>query len=197
MAGQATQLSQTRFALHLKNKVGMKHVLKALDWLNSTMLVVSGIAFAIMAIHIVADVCGRYLFKTPLPGTVEIVADYYMVTLVFLPLAYVQKRDKHFVAGIFTDHLPLRMLRRVTGVTDLAMAAVTALLTWAAVSAAIHATRSGEHVQMAEFLLPVWPGRWLVPLGIGAMCLYALTNGLRRLVPALGRELPPQIGSVR
>jgi len=161
------------------------------------MLVMSGLVFALMALHIVADVCGRYLFKTPLPGTVEIVASYYMVLLVFLPLAYVQQRDKHFVAGIFTDRLPPRILLPLIGITDLVMAAVAALLTWAAVSAAIHATHSGEQVQMAEYLLPIWPGRWLVPLGLGTMCLYALANGLRKLLPGIERSIPAADRAVR
>ncbi|MGE3248140.1 MAG: TRAP transporter small permease, partial [Beijerinckiaceae bacterium] len=110
-----------------------------------------------------------------------------MVVLVFLPLAYVQKKDGHFVAGIFTDNLPAPALRILTGISDLAMFAVTALIAWSAVSAAVHATHSGEQVQMAEFLLPAWPGRWLVPLGMGMMSLYALLNAITKLVPGLAR----------
>lgn len=159
----------------------MRQIRHVLDGLISLLMVISGLVFALMAMHIVADVGGRYLFRSPLPGTVEIVARYYMVLLVFLPLAYVQKREGHFVAGIFTDRLPSPVLLRLIGVTDLIMAGMTALLTWSAVSAAIHATHNAEQVQLAEFLLPAWPGRWFVPLGLGLMSLYALLNGVTKL----------------
>lgn len=167
----------------------IRHVL---DWLTHLLMVISGLVFALMAVHIVADVAGRYLFRSPLPGTVEIVARYYMVLLVFLPLAYVQKREGHFVAGIFTDRLPPSVLLRLIGFTDLVMAAVGALLTWSAVSAAIHATQNAEQVQLAEFLLPAWPGRWLVPLGLGLMSIYALLNGVTKLFFPADVQVPRQ-----
>lgn len=156
----------------------------ALNQLSIILLWLSGAAFAIMAIHIVCDVVGRYLFQSPLPGTVEIVARYYMVVLVFLPLAYVQLQDKHFVAGIFTDGLPEQALLRLKGVTDFVMALVGGYLTWTAISAALHATHSGEQVQMAEFLLPTWPGRWLVPIGLGLMTMIAVLTTIEKLIGA-------------
>jgi len=34
-------------------------------------------------------------------------------------------------------------------------------------------------VQAAEFVIMAWPGRWLVPLGLGLMALQALVNAVR------------------
>jgi TRAP-type C4-dicarboxylate transport system permease small subunit len=166
----------------------MTRLTRALDALTHLLVVVSGIAISIMAIHIVVDVGGRYLLRAPLPGTVEFVSRYYMVMLVFLPLALVQRRDGHFVAGLFTDHLRAEVKQRLIAVTQLAMAAVAALLAWGAFSAAQHATRTGEQVQAAEFIILSWPARWLVPLGLGLMALQALVNAVRLFA---GRGLGP------
>jgi TRAP-type C4-dicarboxylate transport system permease small subunit len=152
---------------------------RALDTLTDILVVVSGIAISLMAIHIVVDVGGRYLLRAPLPGTVEFVSRYYMVVLVFLPLALVQKRDGHFVAGLFTDNLPPRIKQPLIAVTHVAMAAVALLLAWRGVTAAEHATVTGEQVQAAEFVIMTWPGRWLVPLGLGLMALQALLTAAR------------------
>jgi TRAP-type C4-dicarboxylate transport system permease small subunit len=157
----------------------MRIFTRALDALTQILVVLSGIVIAFMAIHIAVDVGGRYLLRAPLPGTVEFVSRYYMVVLVFLPLALVQRQDGHFVAGLFTDHLPPRIKLRLIAVTNLAMAAVAGLLAWAGASAAEHATRTGEQVQAAEFVILSWPGRWLVPLGLGLMALQALVNAAR------------------
>lgn len=157
----------------------MQRFERVLDALTNVLVFVSGIAICLMAVQIAADVAGRYLFRAPLPGTVEFVARYYMVILVFLPLALVQRRDGNFVAGLFTDHLPGPIKRRLIAVTQLAMAAVAGLLAWCGVSAAEYATRTGEQVQPGLFIIYTWPGRWLVPLGFGLMALQALVNAIR------------------
>jgi len=160
----------------------MQRLERALDMLTDVLTLVSGIAISLMAIHIVADITGRYLFRAPLPGTVEFVSRYYMVVLVFLPLALVQRRDGHFVAGLFTDHLTPPIKRRLIAVTQVAMAVVAALLAWRGVTAAEYATHTGEQVQAAEFVVMTWPGRWLVPLGLGLMALQALAGAVRLFV---------------
>jgi len=157
----------------------MQRFERALDVLTYILTLVSGVAITLMAIHIVVDITGRYLFRAPLPGTVEFVASYYMVVLVFLPLALVQRRDGHFVAGLFTDHLPLRIKQNLSGVTQVAMAVVAGLLAWRGVAAAEYATRTGEQVQPGLFIIYTWPGRWLVPIGLGLMALQALVNAVR------------------
>ena len=166
----------------------MGRLTRALDALTHILVVISGIAISLMAVHIAADVAGRYLFRAPLPGTVEFVARYYMVILVFLPLALVQRRDGHFVAGLFTDHLPGPTRRRLIGVTHLTMAVVAGLLAWCGIAAAEHAMRTGEQVQPGLFIIYTWYGRWLVPLGLGLMALQALINAIRLLS---GRPLDP------
>lgn len=173
----------------------MQRFARGLDALTYLLVIVSGIAISLMAIHIVVDVGGRYLFRAPLPGTVEFVSRYYMVVLVFLPLALVQQRNGHFVAGLFTDNLPLRTKQKLIAVTQLAMAAVALLLAWRGVAAAEHATSTGEQVQAAEFVIMTWPGRWLVPLGLGLMAFQALVIAARLFAGDPPGTREPQSGA--
>lgn len=159
--------------------VDVKPAATVLNALTNIVVGLSGLVIALMAVHIVCDVAARYLFASPIPGTVEIVSRYYMIVLVFLPLIYVQKRDAHFVAGLFTDKLPARPKQILIGVTQLTMAAVSGLMGWTAVLAAIHATRTDEQVTAAQFFIYTWPGRWLVPTGLGLMSAYALMKSVQ------------------
>jgi TRAP-type C4-dicarboxylate transport system permease small subunit len=159
--------------------------------LNTVLIWLSAAAISLMAVHIVVDVLLRTLFRAPLPGTVEFVSRYYMVILVFLPLAYVQMRGAHFVAGLFTDYLPARTRQMLDGVTSLCMALVAGLMAWTSVSSALYATRNGEQVQAAQFVIPTWPGRWLVPIGLGLMTAYALLFGIRALMGRAEARISP------
>src|SRR5204863_5112286 len=75
----------------------------------------------ILTVHVCLDVASRYLFNLPLAGTTEMVAKYYMVGAVFLPLAYCQIQRQHFNATLFEAYLPRRLVRHVDGVHDLVM----------------------------------------------------------------------------
>lgn len=161
--------------------------LRLLDKTSAALLVLGACAAGLMVLHIIVDVTGRYVFGAPLPGTVEIVARFYMIALAFMPLAYVQKRDEHFVATMFTDFLPARTKSALEGAISLVMCAVGILLAWATAEAAQHATATNEQVQAAAFILYTWPTRWVVPFGIILMAAYALLNGIAKLSAARDR----------
>ena len=135
----------------------------------------------LMALHVVLDVGGRYIFNAPLPGTVEMVSHYYMVGVIFLPLAYVQSRRGHFVAEIFTQRMPPLVVAVLEAVVTLVTALLLAFLAWRTAAYALEFTQARESVQTAYFTIPTWPSRWLVPLGLGLMALYALVQALLAL----------------
>ena len=135
----------------------------------------------LMALHVVLDVGGRYIFNAPLPGTVEMVSHYYMVGVIFLPLAYVQSRRGHFVAEIFTQRMPPLVIALLEAIVTLVTALLLAFLAWRTAAYALEFTQARESVQTAYFTIPTWPSRWLVPLGLGLMALYALVQVLQAL----------------
>lgn len=127
----------------------------------------------VLTLHVCVDVGSRYLLNLPLPGTTEMVAKYYMVGAVFLPLAYCQLHRQHFNATLFEAYLPRKLLRRVDGVHDLVMCLLAGLYAYCSGLAAYDATMIGERVQTAFYPLLTWPSRWLVPIGTGVLCVVA------------------------
>ena len=81
---------------------------RLLGRLANALAFLGGIAVVLMMLHICADVIAKYVFNSPIPGTLEIVSNYYMVATVFLPLALVERKNAHIAVEILSQHLPTR-----------------------------------------------------------------------------------------
>lgn len=132
-----------------------------------------------MVLHIVADVLLRFLLNQPLAGTIEIVSTWYMVALAFLPLGYVQWRREHLIVEIFTQHFSARAIRFIDGIVYLICVGVLLVYIWQVTITAIDKTRLGESAETAWFDISVWPTRWFLPIGLGAMAICMLVQVVR------------------
>lgn len=133
----------------------------------------------LMMMHITLDVTGRVLFNSPFVGTIEIVSAYYMVAVAYLPLAYVSRGDGQIIVELFTRNMrPRRILR-----TDAVVHLITSLymLMFASFTAlhAVEQTVLGEIGEMGDEFFPIWPSRWLLPIGFAVMAFYLIMRGLR------------------
>jgi TRAP-type C4-dicarboxylate transport system permease small subunit len=154
-------------------------LLHTLDEAAGLLVKMGCVLVGLMALHVVLDVTGRYVFNAPLPGTVEFVSHYYMVGVIFWPLAYVQSQRGHFVAEVFTQRMPPMVVRGIDATCTLVTALLLAFLTWRTAAYALEFTQARESVQTAYFTIATWPSRWFVPLGLGLMALYALVQALQ------------------
>lgn len=148
----------------------------------------AGIAIMAMMFHIVIDVALKYFLNDPIDGTTEIVAAYYMVATVFLPLAYVTATEGHLFVELFTSRLKKRPLAVLTFFTMLlTLLYLFAMIYWM-IHEAIEQTKSGEAWETSVELVAVWPSRWLLPIGLGAMALVVIVQAVRTVRDGLGRK---------
>ncbi len=139
----------------------------------STLLTkLAGIIIMVMMLHISADVAAKYLLNDPIDGTLEIVAAYYMVVIVFFPLAYVTHHEGHIKVELFTRGLSKRTVFGIDSAVAVIGFFYMALLTVGAFEEAIKKTAIRETWETADDVLEVWPSRWLVPLGCFFMAAY-------------------------
>lgn len=143
----------------------------------------------LMKLHIVADVALKYLFNDPIDGTTEIVAAYYMVAVVFLPLAYVTIKEGQLVAELFTSKMSGRPLTLLIGVTGLVTLAYLLFVVYYTAVEAIRRTDEGEAWETSVELVTVWPSRWVLPVGLAAMAVYVLIHAIAHL---RGKVTPDQ-----
>ena len=157
--------------------------MQALERILSGMIgiatLISGIALSLMMVHITADVASKFFFSHPLPGTIAIVSNYYMVAVVFLPLAFAERRNQHITVEILVERLPFLAQRRLNGLSAIYSAVLLGLLTWRGMQEALRKTDVGTFIIEQDVRIDTWPAFYLMPIGTG-LIVAALTYKLAR-----------------
>lgn len=146
--------------------------------------VIGGLAIALMMFHVTAAVAARYLFGTPLPGTITIVSYYYMLIAAFIPLAYAEQKEAHISVEVLTERLPAGLQRHLAGWGLLLSAAAFTVLTWRTWLEAVGKYADGASVVQGNTSIIVWPTYFVLPVGFGLMALVAVYKFLLYLTGA-------------
>ncbi|MFW5330185.1 TRAP transporter small permease [Hydrogenophaga sp. ZJX-1] len=149
----------------------MKTLGRLLSRVIDSMTVISGLAIALMMIHITLDVVMRNFFNYPLPGTITIVSYYYMAITAFMPLAFAEQKSAHISVEVITEQMPKGVQRHLAGWMLLFSAAVFALMTLRSWEEAVSKYGIKASIVQGEDSLPVWPTYFLLPLGCLLMFL--------------------------
>jgi len=136
----------------------------------------------LMAFHVCANITTRWVIGRDIETTLELVTYYYMVALVFLPMAFIDRAGGHIVADLFSHFISDRAVKWIDAVFRVMLAMFLAVLFWQSVVDAIERTRHGEAVNSAFGTFDVWPSRWSLPLGFGVACVYTLVLAVKQLV---------------
>ncbi len=137
---------------------------------------VGALAVVLMMVHISVDVVAKYIFGVPMPGTITIVSNYYMIVVAFLPLAFAERRNGHISVEVLTVHMPMPAQRVLNIIGLLFAAAVFGALTWQGWFEAGRARAVGAFEIEQDTKLLTWPARYLLPLGCGIMCITLLAK---------------------
>lgn len=163
---------------------------RLLDGLITALTTVGMLCVIAMMLHVVLDVICRYGLNAPLPGTLNIVSRYYMVGIVFLSLAAVERQNAQITVEIVYDRLPARLQSWLTPLAWALTSATFTLLTIRATEVALAKTEIRAAVEQGTSLIPIWPSYWSLALGAGALALFSTLRLVVRLLG--GRDLTPQ-----
>lgn len=137
--------------------------------LASLLALIAGLSLVLMMVHVTLDVLLKYFFKLPIPGTAEVVASYYMIGTVFLPLAYIEVHNRPIVVELFYDRMPRRLQAPLDVLGTLASLAFYAFLTWQSMKIALVSLENREYVD-GLWKVVVWPSRFIIPVGLSIAC---------------------------
>ena len=154
----------------------MRHFSSGVGRLDGALIWIAGLAAFLMMAQVCIDVLARFVLGRQIEATIEIVSAYYMVALVFLPLAYVERSNGHIAADVVVQLLPACtqfMLRRLV---DAIVLIAMSVLCYCTLVEAVNQTVEGELWRSGETFLPIWLSRWLLPIGSGAMVLTILAR---------------------
>lgn len=144
-------------------------------WTNHAFMVLAGGILILMAAQITLDVLLRATLNWAVVGTLEVISYYDMVGLVFLSFGYVELTHKNIRVDMLAQLMPgaaqlgLYLLSCVLGIVFFAM------LGWQTLLDAMDATQARETV-MANFIFPIWPARWALPVGFLGLILALTSN---------------------
>lgn len=144
--------------------------------LSNVFMAVGGLALALMLVQINLDVIGKYLFSHPVPATLEMVTYYYMVAIVFLPIAAIERVNGHIKVDLLVQYLPKRIATVTAAVIMWVAAAYFAALAYRTWFDAIEKFAIGEHI-MGAVMISTWPARFMLPLGCGLAALLLAYKG--------------------
>ena len=156
----------------------MQGIWRALEALSNGFDTVGRLVLLITMLHVTTDVIMRYVFNSPLAGTIEISSFYYMIAVVFLPLAAVELRNGHIAVEIVAQYLNEHAQRVLIGCVCLVSAVFYGLLTWRMGLVAIEKWHVGE-TYASSLDIAIWPPRFLMPLGCGLLVLVLLAKAAR------------------
>ena len=139
----------------------------ALMWLGAAAMIA-------MMLHICVDVVSRALFHVSIVGTLEFVTYLYMVSVVFLPLAMSQQERGHVIVEVFSQFASPALLLWIDRFAQAVTATYVGFIGWWGMREAIRSTQRNEVITIISTDLPLWPTRWLLPLGLGAMLIVIL-----------------------
>lgn len=153
------------------------------DKLTDALSYLGMVGILAMMLHICADVIARTVFEVSVPATLEMVTRYYMLMLVLLPLAWVER--KHFMivveafSGVF-GKLGLKLLDVLVAIVCIGVYSVLAVSTW---EKAMEQFNVGAYIVALDTQIIVWPGYFVLPLGFGLAALVCLVRIPLRLFP--------------
>ncbi len=164
---------------------------RAISFLAALLMLVGGVALVLMMAQVTLDVAGKYFLSAPVPVTLEMVSNYYMVAVVFLPIAAVERANGHIHVELIYSHLP-RLARRLL---DLLAYGLALFFFWLLMQTgweqAWRKFEVGEFI-MGSYSLEIWPSRFLVPIGGGLMVALLALKLVRSLASIVRPELDPE-----
>ena len=156
-------------------------MVRIFNWLAGASGLLGGIAVVSMMVLINLDVMGANLFQKPIKGTMELVSTYMMVGVSFLPLMKVEHDNGHIGVDLLMRFLGPSTRLRLIAVSGLITALFFFALAYSGWNIAVKKFNVGEYAMGARFL-PVWPARFMVPLGASAMALFVLYKSWRLML---------------
>jgi TRAP-type C4-dicarboxylate transport system permease small subunit len=139
---------------------------------------IAGIALLWMMVQVTLDSIMRYVFNSPLPGTVELISAYHMMIVVFFALPYVTRRRGHILVTMFTRKLPPRIIDGLERVVNVLTIIVLIAIIWMTGNEAIFRTIEREGWDAGNVVVSVWPSRWVAPIGCAVMALWLVLDTL-------------------
>jgi TRAP-type C4-dicarboxylate transport system permease small subunit len=156
---------------------------RKLGRLSALLAYVGAASLFAMACLTTADVVGRYVFNSPITGTLE-VTEFMVLIMIFSFLAYAQSNKAHVTVDLLLDRFPKKLRRYIKIINHLACFCLMCLITWMGFRRALELLEYGE--ASPNLGVPHYPFVFFLVLGCLVMCIEYLRNLMELLAEGRG-----------
>jgi TRAP-type transport system small permease protein len=162
-------------------------VLGAVRAVNKALHYVAGALIVVLMLFTVFNIVGRWLFNSPLRGTVEL-TELAMITVVYLSFAYAQHRDDHISVDVLYQRFGARGRAVLDTFSALLSLVVLALIAWRLHAYGVVLEAGGRTT--AARRIPLYPFAYVAIVGTVAFMLALVSTAIQRAVQARRLEPP-------
>jgi len=155
------------------------HVIRrVIEKLGNVLAAIAAGALSLIMFVMAVDAIGRKV-KGPLPGGYE-TSMALMVLVMLLPLAFAERRKANISVDLLARLFPSKVRRLLEAIGAMLGVAIFVLITWLSLGAARYSTSVGEYWP-GIVSYPIWPFRWIVPIGSAVAALQFLFTVIDKL----------------
>lgn len=162
----------------------MRWLYQTSDRLVAALALLGTLGIVAMMLHVTVDVVLRSTLSISVPATIELVTRYYMITLVLLPLGWVEWKQQMITVEAFTSLFGKAGIRWLDSLVALLAALFYGLFTVATWDKAVEQFELGAYVMALDLAVPVWPTYFVLPLSFALAGLVCLIRIMRLHFPA-------------
>lgn len=161
--------------------------LRLIDRLGNLFLFGAAAGLALLALSVFFDVLGRAFFNTPLTGTLEMTAYWWMPMLTLLAYAYTEQKQEHIKVTILLDALPTRMRQIVEGCFGILATGLLVALTWFTLVSALESAEIGQTTASSP-PVHIWPFKFVAVVGVALLTLQVAATTIRYFAGQLPQQ---------
>jgi len=144
------------------------------------------IVLLVMMFLISADTIARYVFHSPIDGTMEL-SEFFMIAIVYPSLAYAQYLKAHVRVELLVIRLSERAQNILGIFTDTIGVILWVIIGWKGLDMAIRAWVFSDTTS-GILPLPLFPAKILIPLGAALLCIQLMLDIYQKLRLVSGSE---------
>lgn len=152
-------------------------------------MIIGATAVALMMLHVTIDVISKHVFNIPMPGTITVVSNYYIVLVAFLPLAFTERRNAHISVEVLVEHFPDKAQRVLNVLAMIMGALIFGALAYRGWFEAERARAVGSFMIEQDTKLLTWPARYLLPVGFALVTVTLVFKVFVALFKRDGQDL--------
>lgn len=136
-----------------------------------------GIAVLLILITVVVDVAFRVFAGSGILVADTIVSDWWMVAVAMFGIVAAERSRAQIVVDIAAERVSEKAARRIAMFASSVVAVFALIIAVITFFEAVTQMRAGEYAAVGQ--TPIWPARFLIPLGFGGLAVFSATNAMR------------------